>query len=84
LAVREEISKSRLDRIRGVERHDRLDAELYNDFESAQQKKVCALQSDERDSNLMTVVVFSPLVWTRFHRGDKIRRQKNRTNCRSL
>lgn len=36
----EEISKARLDKIRGVERHDRLDAELFNDFESEDQRKV--------------------------------------------
>ena len=36
----EEVSKLRLDRIRGVERHDRRDAELFNDFESEDQCRV--------------------------------------------
>ncbi len=43
LLPREEVSKARLDKIRGVERHDRLDAELFNDFESEDQGKVLAL-----------------------------------------
>ena len=39
------MSKARLDKIRGVERHDRLDAELFNDFESEDQRKVMDLFS---------------------------------------
>jgi hypothetical protein len=37
---REELSRSRLDKIRGIERHDRLDEELYHDFESEDKRKV--------------------------------------------
>ncbi len=36
----EEVSKARLNRIRGVEHHDRLDQQLYQDFESEEAKKV--------------------------------------------
>ncbi len=36
----EEVSKGRLNKIRGVEQHDRLDAELYQDFETDGQRKV--------------------------------------------
>ncbi|KAG2493640.1 hypothetical protein HYH03_008157 [Edaphochlamys debaryana] len=35
----EEVSKARLNRIRGVEHHDRLDEQLYQDFESEEAKK---------------------------------------------
>ena len=38
----EEVSKARLNRIRGVEQHDRLDEQLYQDFESEEAKKVGA------------------------------------------
>ncbi|PNW88219.1 hypothetical protein CHLRE_01g019750v5 [Chlamydomonas reinhardtii] len=35
----EEVSKARLNRIRGVEHHDRLDEQLYQDFETEEAKK---------------------------------------------
>ncbi|KAG2444490.1 hypothetical protein HXX76_001240 [Chlamydomonas incerta] len=35
----EEVSKARLNRIRGVEQHDRLDEQLYQDFETEEAKK---------------------------------------------
>ena len=36
----EEVSKARLNRMRGVEHHDRIDEELYNDYESEEAKRV--------------------------------------------
>lgn len=36
----EEVSKARLDRIRGLEAVERLDEALYHDYETADQKKV--------------------------------------------
>lgn len=35
----EEVTRSKLDRIRGIDRQDRLDEELYHDFESEDQRK---------------------------------------------
>lgn len=35
------MSKARLNRLRGVEHHDRIDEELYHDFESEEARKVC-------------------------------------------
>lgn len=40
-AHREEISKSRLNRLRGLDNHERIDEELYADFETEDAKKVC-------------------------------------------
>jgi hypothetical protein len=37
---REEISKSRLNRLRGLDNHERIDEELYADFETDDAKKV--------------------------------------------
>ncbi len=39
-ACSEEVSKARLDRIRGLEHQERLDEELYQDFETQEQRKV--------------------------------------------
>jgi hypothetical protein len=37
---REEVSKARLNRLRGVEHHDRIDEALYQDWESEDAKRV--------------------------------------------
>lgn len=37
---REEVGKARLHRIQGLEHQERLDAQLYNDYESQDQRKV--------------------------------------------
>jgi hypothetical protein len=37
---REEISKARLNRLRGLDNHERIDEELYHDYESEEAKKV--------------------------------------------
>lgn len=38
----EEVSKARLNKIRGVEHHERLDEQLYHDYETEEQRKVRA------------------------------------------
>lgn len=40
---REEISQRKLNTIRGVENHDRLDDSLYDDYETTPEKKVGCL-----------------------------------------
>ena len=39
---REEISQKRLNRVRGIDNHERLDEELYQDFETDDARKVYA------------------------------------------
>lgn len=36
----EEVSKARLNRLRGLDNHERIDEELYADFETSDAKKV--------------------------------------------
>jgi hypothetical protein len=47
-APSEEVSKARLNAMRGVEHHDRIDAELYHDFESEEARKVGAPRPGRR------------------------------------
>jgi hypothetical protein len=37
---REEVSKARLNKIRGVEHHERVDEALYHDYETEEQRRV--------------------------------------------
>jgi len=49
---REEISKARLNRLRGLDNHERIDEELYHDYESEEAKKV------NRQRSLSLTVIF--------------------------
>lgn len=48
----EEVSKARLNRMRGVEHHDRVDEELYHDFESDEARRRRLLKEQKEQQRL--------------------------------